>query len=76
MEKVYRVQINNNGMPNFSTAKELTGEWELRIIDDDSCKWTRKRYYCSACGSWQTYGKTDYCPDCGAKMKGEEDEIN
>lgn len=31
MEKIYRVQMNNKGMPNFSTAVEVAdrpqGEW-------------------------------------------------
>ena len=65
MEKLYRVQINRNGAPNFSTAKEVEikqGEW----IGDR----------CSICGSERAwYGlQPNFCPDCGAKMKGTDDE--
>ena len=55
------------------SAKDIMGEWEEKIIEGDSV-WTRHRYYCSVCGGWNTYGKSDYCPDCGAKMKGDGDE--
>jgi len=27
MEKIYRVQMNSKGMPNFSTAEEIKQEW-------------------------------------------------
>ena len=27
MEKIYRVQMNKSGMPNFSTAVEIEQEW-------------------------------------------------
>ena len=27
MEKIYRVQMNSSGMPNFSTAEEIEQEW-------------------------------------------------
>jgi predicted RNA-binding Zn-ribbon protein involved in translation (DUF1610 family) len=51
-------------MPPVNPTK--TGHW---IVDrDDSRRWDKVRFYCSECGKWQTYGKTDYCPSCGAKM--------
>lgn len=28
----------------------------------------KKALVCSACGNWQTYGKTKYCPNCGKPM--------
>ena len=39
-EKIYRVQMNSNGMPNFATAEEIADrpkEWvdkAISIIDD------------------------------------------
>ena len=55
------------------SAEPKTGEWEERYVEDDECVWTRRRFYCSSCGNWNTYGKTSYCPDCGAFMlKGGE----
>ncbi len=31
-----------------------------------------ERFYCSKCGDWNSYGKTNYCPNCGAKMTNAE----
>ena len=44
------------------------GEWEERIVECDN-PFFRRRFYCSACGDWNAYGMTRYCPDCGAQMK-------
>lgn len=49
------------------------GEWIDRYDEDDKPFFKRK-YVCSACGDWNTYGKSDYCPNCGAKMDGERKE--
>lgn len=45
------------------------GQWEERYIEDDECPWTRRRFYCSHCGKWQTYGRTKFCSNCGAKTE-------
>lgn len=82
-EKIYRVQMNSNGMPNFSTAVEVAGrpQGEWKPFD---LTWGRSIYACSVCEEaiavpcgWSD-GKPiyDYCPMCGAKMKGAGDEIN
>ena len=52
------------GMP----TKE--GHWDERIIEDGD-PFSRRRWYCSHCGSWQTYGGTKFCPMCGADMRGK-----
>ncbi len=44
------------------------GEWIDRYDEDDKPFFKRK-YVCSACGHWNTYGKSKYCPNCGAKME-------
>jgi len=69
--------IIHNHMMNFKDViKDLpavrlevpTGRWTVKKMGDTS--W----YYCSNCGDWNTYGRSDYCPLCGAKMeKGEDD---
>lgn len=35
-------------------------------------KYTVADYTCSECGCW-TGDKHNYCPDCGADMRGEEE---
>lgn len=72
MEKIYRVQMNSKGMPDFSTAVE--------IADRPQRKWIPKNHhtdYCSECGFEETQWRTvdyNFCPHCGAKMKGADDE--
>lgn len=80
-EKIYRVQMNSKGMPNFSTAVEVAdrpqGEWKPFDLT-----WGRSIYACSVCEEaiavpcgWSD-GKPiyDYCPMCGAKMRGADDD--
>lgn len=39
-------------------------------------KWCFKRFICSECKDWQTYGQTKYCPNCGARMiEPQESEV-
>ena len=47
------------------------GKWIDRYDEDDKPFFKRK-YVCSACSHWNTYGKSNYCPNCGAKMGGME----
>ena len=52
------------------SADRPQGEWEERPSED----WISiRRWYCSECGEWQTYGMTNYCPNCGADMRGDND---
>ena len=43
------------------------GRWEDEFKEDAEA-FVKHRYVCTVCGNWQTYGKTAYCPNCGAKM--------
>lgn len=43
------------------------GHWEYRYLEDEPI-FFQKRWYCSVCGRWTTYGAPDYCMHCGAKM--------
>lgn len=51
-------------------APVRTGSWEIREAPDTAPGCSR-RYYCSECGEWNTYGASEYCPRCGAYMKSE-----
>ena len=72
-EKIYRVQMNSSGMPNFSTAVE--------IADRSQGEWDDKGY-CTNCGKhapyWSmatTYYKSNYCPNCGARMFAKDTNV-
>ena len=85
MEKIYRVQMNSKGMPNFSTAVEVADRPQGERIRDRY--WSRGVgmgeeygffYKCSLCEYEVESGYTrcgfNYCPYCGCRMKGADDE--
>ena len=54
---------------NAGYRKQIEGEWVLKF-ESTFPQYEPSKYQCSICGSVRTalYG---YCPNCGAKMKGE-----
>ena len=52
----------------INNIEEKVGTWEERFIEDDFSLF-RRRFYCSACNEWNTYGMSKYCPNCGARMR-------
>ena len=56
-------------LPPVTPTREH-GEWNLVSINDMALK----IYRCSVCGN-KTYGSTNFCPNCGADMKGEQNDI-
>lgn len=65
--KVYEI------IQNLPTAEPKTGHWIMHIDDlfpGDSAQ------ECSVCHEWQFINGNDdnYCPNCGAKMKEEDNE--
>ena len=80
MEKIYRVQMNSKGMPNFSTAVEVAdrpqGEW---IRTGRTNIYGGIEVQCSNCNDKVMVQHLEdewYCRHCGADMgmKGEDDE--
>lgn len=65
-EKHHTATVSLYALDDLVKAVNKTGTWEEDI--DNSRRWDRLRFYCSECGRWQTYGKTDYCPNCGCRM--------
>ena len=59
--------------PTVDAVPVKRGAWEERHVECEN-PWCRRRFYCTECGDWQTYGKTKYCQNCGAKMDGERRE--
>ena len=85
MTKLYEVELNSKGAPNFSTAKEvpqrIKGKW---IPKEDRAK--QEVFICSECGGWAyspwigsrknpkpNWCKYSFCPNCGADMRGDDD---
>ena len=50
--------------------KGWKGDWQFETDGRGNC-W--KVFECSVCNGWNTR-KTCFCPHCGAKMKGADDE--
>ena len=66
-EKVDTVPKLYEWLDEQPTIEPQQGEWEERFVEFGNL-FSRRRFYCSNCGDWQTYGMTRYCPECGAKM--------
>lgn len=49
------------------------GKWSVQYDPDDNPLFRRK-FVCSACGEWTSYGMSDFCPNCGAEME-RADEV-
>jgi len=65
-------------------TERKTGRWERHITryGDDINGFVSNEWICSECGrlanvnSWCQYELTDFCPHCGADMKGGNDETD
>lgn len=53
--------------PAVDAVPERTGTWSEEYDPNDDL-FFRRKYRCSACGDWNTYGFTRFCPACGARM--------
>jgi predicted RNA-binding Zn-ribbon protein involved in translation (DUF1610 family) len=73
----FRQQMKNaiRKQPTADVAEVKHGEW---VVDVMQCaEYSEKIYFCSACRNWDAWGeteKTNYCPNCGAKMDGGKAE--
>lgn len=62
-------------LPSADVAPVRHGRWVNRY-KSDAPPTLKERWICSWCGNVQTYGATDYCPNCGARMDGGNDETD
>lgn len=53
--------------PVADVSKNAYGEW-IEKTDKDDNPFLARKFYCSECGDWQSYGKTKRCFNCGAIM--------
>ena len=63
-------------IPSADVAPVRHGRW-VESFKVNAPPTLKERWICSWCGNVQTYGITDYCPNCGAKMdEGKDNEID
>ena len=61
-----------NKAPTIDAVSVVHGEWIFRREFVEDTPFTG--YRCSNCNYWQGMGAWNFCPNCGAKMKGADDE--
>lgn len=71
----YRDGIAIMNMPSAQPERKK-GRWIRHSIGHENTPWG---FDCSACGKWFVIGEDtaeqyNYCPNCGAEMKGEDDD--
>lgn len=54
------------------TPKQKTGKWKIVQVLHGEWEGTKK-YACDKCGEKVGVFKSNYCPNCGAKMEGESE---
>ena len=62
-----KVSDGLNGLPTYSFPDREKGEWKKIWRDDCECS----EYVCSKCDCGEDY-VTDFCPNCGADMRGDK----
>ena len=72
LEQEFDILRSASGKPTIDAEPVKRGMWTfIRLTDKD---WGHKAKECSSCGS--TFFNTtlwDFCPNCGADMRGEKD---
>lgn len=66
--KIQSVEIIDKKGQTVTFVPERYGSW-LEFLDPDEPLFFKRKFVCTACGDYNTYGRSRYCPMCGAKMK-------
>ena len=78
IQQMDKILEHNKTLCNFinaiPSADRPQGEWIFRkeFVEDTPFM----GYRCSNCNYWQGMGAWNYCPNCGARMKGADDETD
>lgn len=67
-KQVFWVRVSDvaKALKALPSADAVHGEWHRRIVDNGyNADWV-----CSECGYRASYNHYNYCPSCGARMKG------
>lgn len=63
---------NEDACPTVDAVPVVHGRWEERYVPNgEYVSWDG--YYCSVCG--KQAAKSNYCPNCGAKMDGGTQDV-
>ena len=77
MKKLYMVELNSQGAPNFATAVEQPerkkGRWVYlsSVHGIDTSTRTYSYPFCSECG--REHPVANFCSNCGADMREDEE---
>ena len=69
------MQNHDREMYESGLRERKTGRWIRGSYTDDDKRYNDYSYKCSECGNVVDY-KKNFCPNCGADMRGEQDEID
>ena len=71
--RVCLFQRTINNAPTVDAVEVVHGKWTPNFeYDFDRGEHRLTGYHCDKCGIW-TLKKSNYCPNCGAKMRGNEE---
>ena len=75
-ELVFVSQYDIDHAPTVDAVPVRHGKWKEKTYEMDvyGQKVTTITYYCTVCGAEHSYGRENYCPNCGAKMDGGEND--
>ena len=59
--------------PTADVREIVKGKWTTGY---EKCApgFLKEKYLCSVCGRWSFSGRTAFCPQCGADMRGDGHE--
>lgn len=66
------IEVIQNAKVIEAPAEPKKGKWIDETFKPNGLAWYP--YRCNQCGCHNDYASM-YCPDCGAKMEGEEDDV-
>lgn len=70
-DAVYQMLVDRLAVYEDRDDSNKMGFW-TKVYDKGADPFMRRKYYCSHCGDWNTYGETPYCMWCGWPMSVEK----